>query len=633
MGAALPWFMLWSGTREVRCSPSVDTRLKGLPFKVSNPHHSSIHSERTRHRITSFQNVDDGLRLRDCLASDKLNFGQDTVAADLIITNARIITMDPAQPFAEALAIKGNQILTVGNSSDVMQTRDARTRVHDNKGNSVIPGIIEGHVHLFIGAAELDLLNIRFDESVEALSRAVAGYRMKNPGLQFIHAIGATHEQFGPRVPMTRRLLDQIVPDIPFAIGCFDHHTVWANTKALETADILRGRRLNTGNEIVMGADGLATGELREFEAFAPVLELGVSAGRESAGIITGRNPLPAATPAQRAQDVETMRAGIAYANSLGITSMHNMDGNAYQLELLRVLEQCGEMHARVEVPFHFRNSMALDDLDEALEFRAKYNSDMLHSGRIKLFVDGVMETLTALMLDDYPGYPGNKGAPLYSADELNAVAARADAHGLQISTHAIGDGGVRRTLDAYEFAKGKNGKRDSRHRIEHIELIDPQDIPRLVELGVVASLQPVAGVGVPGTPQEPILSRVGDKLPFAYAWQTIRETGAKVAFSSDWPVSPLDPFIGMQSAMTAKPLSPDCRIQAQGLQDSIHGFTAAGAYMEFMDDRKGMLRQGFLADIAVLDCDLEKTPAERVSTTKPLMTICDGRVVFEANS
>jgi predicted amidohydrolase YtcJ len=555
------------------------------------------------------------------------------VTADLIITNARIITMDPARRFAEALAVKGNRILQVGNHVEIMALRNPKTRVHDNHSNTVIPGIIESHVHLFIGAAELNLLNIRNNENFESISKAVAAHRATNPTLSFVHAIGATHGQFGPGVAISRQLLDRIVADIPFAIGCFDHHTVWANTKALEVAGIFNGRRLNTGNEIVMGADGLATGELREFEAFAPILALGASGGRESAGIVTGSNPLPPATPAERVQDTETMRAGIAYANSLGITSMHNMDGNWYQLELLHALEQADQLNARVEVPFHFRNTMKPVEVDEAVAFREKYKSDMLHSGRVKLFLDGVMETLTALMLDDYPGYPGNKGAPLYSAEEFNAVVARADSHGLQISTHAIGDGAVRRTLDAYEFAQLKNGKRGSRHRIEHIELIDPSDIPRIAALGVVASLQPVAGVGVPGVPLEPILSRVGDKLPFAYAWQTIRDSGAHIAFSSDWPVAPLDPFVGMQSAMTVKNLKPSCPNQAQSLTDSIHGFTAAGAHMEFMEDRKGMLKAGYFADIAVLDANLEGLPANKIAQVKPVMTICDGRVVFDKNS
>ena len=418
--------------------------------------------------------------------------------ADIILHNARIITMDPQRPFAEALAITGNRIAKVGTRDDAMALRGPATRVHDNKGNTIIPGIIEGHVHLFIGGAELPLLNIAACKTPEAVASAVKDYRARNPKLPFIHAIAAAHEQFGPAMPITRHVLDKIVNDVPFAVGCFDHHTVWANTKALEVAGILKGRKLNTGNEIVMGPDGLATGELHEFEAFGPVLALGASGGRESAGIVTGRNP-ENVTPAQRAADVETMAKGIAHANALGITSMHNMDGNWYQLELLYELEKQGRLNSRVEVPFHFRNTFELADVDEAVAFRAKYQSDMLHSGRVKLFIDGVMETLTALMLDDYPSYPGNKGAPLYTAEELNGIVARADRLGLQVSTHAIGDGGVRRTIDAYEFAQKQNGKRDSRHRIEHIELIDPTDVPRLAELGIVASLQPIGGRGCAG--------------------------------------------------------------------------------------------------------------------------------------
>jgi predicted amidohydrolase YtcJ len=550
--------------------------------------------------------------------------------ADIIITNSRIITMDKAGPFAEALAISGNTITRVGSAADVMELKGPKSRVHDNRGNTVIPGIIEGHVHLFIGSAELPLINVMGKGGLDVVTRMIAERRKANPQLKVLHVVGAMHEQFGAAID--RHLLDKLVPDIPFILGCFDHHTVWANTKALEAAGIMRGRELPVGNEIVMSADGFATGELREPAAFNPVLALTPTGGRDALGFTTGGDPIPPATPAQRANDEEIIRHGVAHANSLGITSMHNMDGNWYQLELLDALHKRGALNARVEVPFHHKNFFKLEQVDEAIVLREKHRSEMLHSGRVKLFIDGVLETLTAQMLEDYPGYPGNKGAPLFTPEEFREIVARADAHGLQISTHAIGDGGVRVTLDAYEFAQKKNGARDSRHRIEHIELIHPDDIPRLAKLGVVASLQPVAGVGVPGNPHEPILSRVGKNLPYAYAWQTIRNTGAAVAFSSDWPVSPLDPFIGMQSAMTAVPLRDDCPPQAQSLMDTIHGFTAAGAHMEFMEHRKGVLREGTLADVAVLNADLENTPASDVAQVKPVMTICDGRVVFEVN-
>jgi predicted amidohydrolase YtcJ len=283
-----------------------------------------------------------------------------------------------------------------------------------------------------------------------------------------------------------------------------------------------------------------------------------------------------------------------------------------------------------MEIPFHQKNTFEIPRVDEAADMHAQYKGEMLHSGRVKLFMDGVMETLTALMLDDYPGHPGNTGAPLFTAAEFKAIATRADKHKLQISVHAIADGAVRRTLDGFEFAQKQNGKRDSRHRIEHIELIDPADIPRLKQLGVIASLQPIAGIGMPWSPHEPILSRVGDKLPYAYAWQTLRNAGATIAFSSDWPVAPLDPFLGIEAAMIAKPVRPDCPNQAQSLMDALHSFTAAGAIMEFMEDRKGMLKVGYLADVIVLNADIEKTAIDEMRNVKPVMTVCDGRVVWE---
>jgi predicted amidohydrolase YtcJ len=456
----------------------------------------------------------------------------------------------------------------------------------------------------------------------------VAAYRRKRPDETVLLATGIAHEAFGE--PITRQILDSIVADIPFIVGCFDHHTMWANTKALEAAGIMKGRQLPIGNEIVLDQNGIATGELREPAAYMLVQALTPTGGREWLGMTTGMDPQPPATPAQRELDMTFFKQGIAHAASLGITSMHNMDGNWYQLELLQTLLERGELNARVEVPFHQKNTFEIARIEEAAEMRAKYQGDMVHCDRVKIFMDGVLETYTALMLEGYPDDPANMGAPLFTADEFNEIVRRADKHGLQIATHAIGDGGVRRTLDGYEAARKANGKRDARHRIEHIEMIDPADIPRLKELGVIASLQPIAGVGVPGNPPEPILSRVGDKLPHAYAWQTLREAGAVIAFSSDWPVAPLSPFLGMQAAMTAVPMCKDCPPQAQSLMDTLHGFTAAGAYMEFREDRKGTLKEGYLADVVVLDADMEATPKDEISHVRPTVTICDGRVTFE---
>lgn len=550
-------------------------------------------------------------------------------AADILIMNACVLTMDPARPRAEGLAIAGNRIMRVGSNDDLSSLKAKHTRVIDAGMKTVIPGIIEGHVHLFGGAVELDTLMLNGVYGFEAIAKAVAAYRAGRPHDKVLLATGIAHEALGE--PITRQILDRMVPDIPFIVGCFDHHTMWANTRALEAAGIMRGRDLPVGNEIVLDASGIATGELREPAAYMPVQALTPTGGREWLGMTTGESPNPPATAAQRELDMGYFKQGIRHAASLGITSMHNMDGNWYQLELLQTLLDRGELDARIEIPYHHKNTFEIARVEEAAEMRARYQGDMLHCDRVKIFIDGVLETYTALMLEGYPDQPANMGAPLFTAEDFNEIVRRADRLGLQISTHAIGDGGVRRTLDGYEAAIRANGRRDSRHRIEHIEMIDPADIPRLKALGVIASLQPIAGVGVPGNPPEPILSRVGDKLPHAYAWQTLREAGATIAFSSDWPVAPLNPFLGMQAAMTAVPMCADCPPQAQSLMDTLHGFTAAGAYMEFREDRKGTLKEGYFADVAVLDTDIEAAAKDQIVAIRPQVTICDGRITFEA--
>ncbi|MGE4249639.1 MAG: amidohydrolase [Parvibaculaceae bacterium] len=551
-------------------------------------------------------------------------------SADIIIANARILTMDPDRPRAEALAIAGNRLLALGSADDVLSLKAKHTRMIDARGKTVLPGIVESHMHLFMGAVELDSLMVTGIEGIDALTRVVRDYAGTRPNDRIIVANGAGYMAIRPTGVITRHDLDRILPDRPFMMACFDHHTIWANTAALTEAGLLHGKTLPPGNEIVMGPDGLASGELKEPAAYGPVFQLTPTEGREGLGMATGEDPVPPATQEQRRTDMAALRRGLAYCASLGITSIHNMDGNFYQLELLDALRRDGDLICRVQVPWHQKNYFALERVDEAVEMRARYNDDMLYSGRVKIFMDGVLESMTALMLEDYPGHPGERGLPLFTAQEFNELATRADRHGLQISVHAIGDGAVRRTLDGYEAARRANGRRDSRHRIEHIELIDPADIPRFKDLGVTASMQPVVGLGVPGVPLEPCRARIGRKLPFAYGWQTLRDAGAPMIFSSDWPVSPLDPLLGMQSAMTQAPLEPHCPPQRQSLMDTIAAFTADGARAEFAESRKGRLKPGLLADVVVLDGDLEATPATEVAAAKPVVTICDGRVTFD---
>lgn len=553
------------------------------------------------------------------------------MTASLIITNASILTMDDARPRAGAIAITGNRISRIGSPADVMREKGAATRVVDAGGASVIPGFVEGHMHLFSGAAELSHLNLFGARGFDELKARTENYIRANPGDDLIIGGQADYVIIGEHEPLTRHHLDRIVKDRPIILYSPDHHTAWANTIALERAGLLKGKVLGTGNEIVMGADGLASGELREGEAIDPVRALSTKGMRERLGLVTGGEPEPYPSKAEFESDLEIMKAGLKHAAAHGITFIQNMDGNLYTLELLEELQRRGELTARVRVPFHFKNFMDLSMLDKASGMAERYHSDMLCSGFVKLFMDGVTDSGTAVMVEDYADRPGWKGEPLFAPERFREIAVEADRRGLQIAVHAIGDGAVQIVLDGYEAAQKANGLRDSRHRVEHVEVIQASDIPRFAGLGVIASLQPPHPPGNHGLPLEPYLSRIGEqRWPYAFAWKALREAGARLVFGTDWPVSDIDPLWSIQSAMTRgrwNDAQPDNR---QTLHQSLHSYTADGAFAGFMDGKTGVLKEGLLADLCVMPVDLEKTDPATFHGVRPRMTVCDGRVVFE---
>ena len=244
--------------------------------------------------------------------------------------------------------------------------------------------------------------------------------------------------------------------------------------------------------------------------------------------------------------------------------------------------------------------------------------------------MDGVIDSETAVLVDDYPDTPGWKGDALHSEARFKEIAVEADRRGLQIAVHAIGDGAVRRVLDGYEAARKANGPRDSRHRIEHIELISRQDVPRLAELGVVASVQPVHAPGAMDFPVFPTMDKIArDRWQDAYLCRDLAEAGAKLAFASDWPVADVNPLRGIQAAMT-RPTYDGARDQRIDLLDVLAAYTTGGAYAEHTEDRKGRLRAGYLADVVILSGDIEATPHDQIGAMTVAKTICGGRVVWE---
>jgi predicted amidohydrolase YtcJ len=554
-----------------------------------------------------------------------------TATADIIIFNGRVRTMDDSQPFAEAVALSGNRVLAVGSDPEIVAMGGPATRRIDAKGGTVMPGFNEAHMHIFGGSVALGELSLLGVQGFDALSAAVTAYAAANPDLPLLVGQSTDYTVLSEEERVTRHHLDRIISDRPLLLVAPDRHTGWANTIALKMAGILEGRDVGVGNEIVMGDDGLANGELRESNAMRPVATMSITGGREGLGVGTGGEP-DEVTEAERARDIAILKNGLAYCASLGITSFQNMDGNLYQLEMLREIEETDGLPVRVRMPFHMKNFMPLSDLtDKAAAWRDRFNDDKLRCNFVKLFMDGVTEGETAVFVDDYAHKPGWTGEPLFSAGHFNQVAVEANRLGLPVAVHAIGDGAVRMVLDGYQASVDANGPRDNRNRIEHIEVVHPDDIARFATTGTVASMQPTHPPGSAGLPLEPYLTFIGrERWPYAFAWKTLVDAGAKIVFATDWPVSPLPPLSCIHDAMTRKPWADDMPDHRLSLDETLAAYTKTSAWVEFMEDRKGMLKPGYFADVVVLSGDIAAVASEEIAGLDVVVTICDGRITHE---
>ncbi len=545
---------------------------------------------------------------------------------DVLIVNARVLTMDEGQPRAEAVYVRGGKIAAVGSRAEVTAKAEPSARVIDAGGRTVMPGFVESHLHLVLGGAELQHLQLGGVHGLEPLRAAFAAYGLANPGKPLLMAQGAAYDLLG--YATTRVDLDAVMADRPIAMTAPDHHTVWANTMALTQAGLLHGATLPAGHEVMMGPDGTATGELREFEAFSAVIALGGEL-RLNLGIATGEEPEPWPTDTERATDKAKIAAGLAHCAAHGITSIVNMDGNSYTLHLLREMQIEGRLTARIKVPFHFKPHMGLADLDRATVMTAQYNDDWLTCGFVKMFMDGVVDSRTAYMLNDYPGQPGHRSVPLFDAATFSGICCEIDRRGLQIAVHAIGDGAVRQTIDGFAAAHALN-PRDARHRIEHIELIDRADIPRLAALGITASLQPPH---VPGAMDFPLgaMEAVIPKARWrdAYLSASLVEQGAKVAFASDWPVTDVSVLRGIQASLTRQPFD-GAQDQRLDLMSTLHAYTAGGAWAAHSDHLTGRIIPGLAGDLVMLDGDIEAVAKADIGNMGIALTICGGKITHQ---
>ncbi len=525
--------------------------------------------------------------------------------ADAIITNANVFTADESNPRAEAVAVRGNRIVYVGSKLGVEEWRGRDTRVFDGGGYTLLPGFIDSHFHLLWGSIELADAQLQEVKTPSDLHDVMLAFAAENKTSPWVIGNGI---KYG--ILSTRQELDAIIPDRPVYIEAYDGHTGWANTRALELAGILQpGKVLGSNSTVVRDESGLATGELRE-GAKQVVLDL---------------VPKPS-----QARKRELLKSAMKQINAAGVTSVHNMNGDMEEMLTYAALEDAGEMTLRVYVPYWVRPEATEAMLAEAAAMK-QVQGEFARGGAVKFFMDGVWESYTALNLEPYADDPDASGDGIWSLERFTQMAAACDRLDLQIFVHACGDGAVRRTLDGYEAAQKLNGVRDSRHRVEHIEVVHPDDMPRFKGLGVIASMQPLHS---PLTSQDADvwLARTGpQRWPFSFAWRDLKNAGATLAFGSDWTVASYNPMLGLHAALNRQKWEPDNPDQRLTLEETLIGYTRDAAYAEFQEHQKGQLREGYLADMVLLSADIFQTAPEDIANVKPLLTMVDGKVVYEA--
>ena len=535
---------------------------------------------------------------------------------DLMVVNGRVFTTDGSGDLAEAVAVQGNRIVHVGSTREVLRLRRPQTEVIDAGGNAVVPGFNDAHLHFLSGGLGLTQINLLDAGTVDEIAETIRDWAERNPDSEWVRGRGWYYQPFAGGLP-TRQMLDAVVPDRPAYLTAYDGHTGWANSLALERAGITRDTPDPPNGVIEKDPrSGEPTGVLKE----------------TAMGLVTRVLP-----QASRDDRLNAIRSAIETAHRLGVTSVQNASGSAEEFALYDEIRRDGDLTVRVYSAISVGPDVSDEDFDRYDEIRLQYADDPLFkTGMIKLMLDGVIEGHTGAMLEPYTNRPGTAGEPRFSQERLNEVVEELDRRGWQLMIHAIGDRAVRMALDALERAADVNPEpeRGRRHRIEHIETIDPADIPRFAELGVTASYQPYHGVPSPEGGDVWSANIGPERASRGWIFASIERAGGRLVFGSDWPVVSMDPRLGLHVAVNRTTLDgepeggapPEERLD---LPAAIQAYTREGAWASFDEQRKGMIAPDMLADMVILSRSLFDEPSTSLLDTQVDVTIFDGKVVY----
>lgn len=525
----------------------------------------------------------------------------------LAIVNARVWTGNPIQPWASGIAVAGDRILAVGSSAQVSRIVQSApsARVIDAKGHLVTPGFIDSHVHFIDGGFRLASVQLRDAKTPGEFIARIKAYAATIPAGAWITGGDWDHQQWGGELP-TRSWIDSVTPRNPVWIARLDGHMALANSLALSAGKVTRATNEVEGGTIVRDAAGEPTGILKD----------------------NAQSYVNSAAPATSAEmNDRALVAAMSYVVERGVTSVHNMGGFGD----LATFDRARERKSLITRIYAVTPIRQWERLRDTIAARGK-GDEWVRIGGLKGFVDGSLGSHTAAMFAPFTDTPTDSGFMVETAEDLYTWTSRGDKAGLQLLVHAIGDRAINTQLDIFERVARENGPRDRRFRIEHAQHLAPADIPRFAKLGVIPSMQPYHAID-DGRWADKVIGP--ERSRTTYAFRSLVDAGARLAFGSDWFVAPPTPLEGIYAAVTRRTLddrNPDGWVPAQriGVDEALRAYTIDAAYASFEERLKGSIERGKLADIIIIDRDITTIPPENIREARILTTIVGGRVVFE---
>jgi len=537
------------------------------------------------------------------------------IPADLVILNANVLTIDKTHSRAEAIAFKGEKIIAVSSTKAIERyIEEGVTRVIDAQGRLVVPGFNDAHVHF--GGIDPDYIDLRYITDPTIITERVRErVAQAKPG-ELIRGGRWEHEMFHNKQWPTKELIDSVSPDNPVVLSRADGHSSLVNSYVLRQSGITKETPDPPGGEIQRDKKtGEPTGIIKELAR--RLLKYGA--------VEVERSP-----EEQEAERIRQWQAALDMAARLGVTTVHLPPGD---FDMFQKFREMGKLTLRAYVGQRL-DGLTEDMLEKYAELLEKYplEDNWIRFGFLKGHIDGTLGSGTALFFEPFEDEPDKSGLPFQSYEELERIIVAADKMGFQVAIHAIGSKGNHLSLNAIEKAREINGTRDSRHRIEHSQILIDEDIPRFAQLGVIASMQPTHCI----TDKRFAEKRIGlERCRGAYVWRRLLDTGAKIAFGTDYAVEPLDPLEGLYAAVTRKDRGgepgdgwfPDQKLT---MEEAIELYTIGSAYSEFMEDRKGLIKKDYLGDVVIFDSDLLTIPHDQIMSAKVDYTIVGGKIVYQ---